>query len=436
MVNKKNIKKTFQLDTLNLHAGQKLDSDFSARAQPIYQTTSYVFDTTENAKAMFNLEKQGHIYSRISNPTVSALEERIAAIEGGVGAVCTASGQAALHLAVVTLMNSGSHIIASDRIYGGSRNLLGLTLKRFGIETSFIDFSDLKLVKDSVRQNTRLLFSETIGNPGLEILNISAISDIAPKVKIPLLVDNTLATPYLCNPIELGADLVLNSLTKFIGGHGVAIGGAIVDSGEFDWRSSKKFENISEPYIGYHGLNYLQEFGPGAFLARARSEGLRDFGASMAPQNAFYILMGVETLGPRMMKHVSNAEFIASFLEGNNLINWVSYPGLKSHKDFELATEIMPKGAGAIISFGIKGGIESSKVFIEKLELFSHLANVGDAKSLVIHPASTTHSQLNKKELKKLGITEDLIRLSIGLEDLDDLIKDLNRALKAVEKLV
>ncbi len=436
MVDKKITNKDFEADTLNLHAGQKLDTDFSARAQPIYQTTSYVFDSTDSARSLFNLEKPGHIYSRISNPTVSALEERIAAIEGGVGALCTSSGQAALHLAIVTLMDSGSHIVSSNRIYGGSRNLLGLTLKRFGIDTTFVDFRDIEKVKNSIKANTKLVFSETIGNPGLEVLDISTIADIAHEAKLPLLVDNTLATPYLCNPLELGADLVLHSLTKFIGGHGVAVGGAIIDSGEFDWSVSGKFKNISEPYEGYDGLNYLEEFGPGAFLARARSEGLRDFGASMSPQNAFYILMGVETLGPRMMRHVSNAEYIASFLEGHKLINWVSYPGLKSHKEYSLASKIMPKGSGAIISFGIIGGIKASKVFIENLKIFSHLANVGDAKSLVIHPASTTHAQLNTKELDKLGIKDDLIRLSVGLEDVDDLIKDLIKSLKVVEKLI
>ena len=426
---KKNNLKLFNFNTLSLHSGQNLDSDFLSRALPIYQTTSYVFENAKEASSVFNLEKDGHIYSRISNPTVSALEERLASLEKGIGAICTASGQAALYLTIATLLNSGDHILSSNRIYGGSRNLLGLTLKRFGINTTFVNPSNLEEIKKNIKRNTKLIFAETLGNPGLEVLDIEKIAKIASNAKVPFLVDNTIPTPYLCNPFDFGANLVMHSATKFIGGHGIAVGGAVIDSGSFDWSQTKKFKNLTEPYLGYHNLNFYEEFGPGAFLTRARAEGLRDFGSSLSPQNAFYIMLGVETLGPRMMKHVSNAEYIASFLSGKEEVAWVKHPSLKSHKGHNLAVKLMPKGAGAIISLGLKGGKKSAIKFIESLKVFSHLANIGDAKSLVIHPASTTHAQLSKAELKKLGITEDLIRLSVGIEDLDDLMKDINNAL-------
>ena len=423
-----------RFSTLSVHSGQKLDKDFKARAVPIYQTTSYVFDSTSEAASIFNLDADGHIYSRISNPTVSALEERLAALEKGIGAICVASGQAALHLTVATLLNQGDHIIASDRIYGGSRNLLGLTLKRFGIEVTFVDPKNYKLISKSIKKNTKLFFAETIGNPGLEVLDIPKISKICEANNIPLVLDNTIATPFLLNPIDYGADIVLHSATKFIGGHGVALGGVIIDSGNFKWDQTNKYKNITSPYEGYNQLNYYEEFGPGAFLARARSEGLRDFGATLSPQNAFYLLMGVETLGPRMMKHVSNCEYIAAFLSGKEEVSWVSYPSLKSHKDFSIASKLLPKGSGAILSFGIKGGKKSALKFINSLNIFSHLANIGDSKSLAIHPASTTHSQLNKKQLEKTGVSEDLIRLSVGIEDLDDLLNDINQALRKAIK--
>ena len=423
-----------RFSTLSVHSGQKLDKDFKARAVPIYQTTSYVFDSTSEAASIFNLDADGHIYSRISNPTVSALEERLASLEKGIGAICVASGQAALHLTVATLLNQGDHIIASDRIYGGSRNLLGLTLKRFGIEVTFVDPKNYKLISKSIKKNTKLFFAETIGNPGLEVLDIPKISKICEANNIPLVLDNTIATPFLLNPIDYGADIVLHSATKFIGGHGVALGGVIIDSGNFKWDQTNKYKNITSPYEGYNQLNYYEEFGPGAFLARARSEGLRDFGAALSPQNAFYLLMGVETLGPRMMKHVSNCEYIAAFLSGKEEVSWVSYPSLKSHKDFSIASKLLPKGSGAILSFGIKGGKKSALKFINSLNIFSHLANIGDSKSLAIHPASTTHSQLNKKQLEKSGVSEDLIRLSVGIEDLDDLLNDINQALRKAIK--
>ncbi len=434
MKKKNNKFKGHSFNTLSVHSGQKLDKNFKARAVPIYQTTSYVFDSTSEAASIFNLDTDGYIYSRISNPTVSTLEERLASLEKGIGAICVASGQAALHLTVATLLNHGDHIVASDRIYGGSRNLLGLTLRRFGIETTFVDPKNYNLIKKSIKKNTKLFFAETIGNPGLEVLDIPKISKICKVSNIPLLVDNTIATPFLLNPIDHGADMVLHSATKFIGGHGVALGGVIIDSGNFKWGETKKFKNITSPYEGYNGLNYYEEFGPGAFLARARSEGLRDFGATLSPQNAFYLLMGVETLGPRMMKHVSNCEYIAAFLSGREEVNWVSYPSLKSHKDFSIASKLLPKGSGAILSFGIKGGEKSALKFINSLKIFSHLANIGDSKSLAIHPASTTHSQLNKKELDKSGVSKDLIRLSVGIEDLDDLLNDIQQALKRAIK--
>jgi len=423
-----------RFSTLSVHSGQKLDKDFKARAVPIYQTTSYVFDSTSEAASIFNLDADGHIYSRISNPTVSALEERLASLEKGIGAICVASGQAALHLTVATLLNQGDHIIASDRIYGGSRNLLGLTLKRFGIEVTFVDPKNYKLISKSIKKNTKLFFAETIGNPGLEVLDIPKISKICEANNIPLVLDNTIATPFLLNPIDYGADIVLHSATKFIGGHGVALGGVIIDSGNFKWDETNKHKNITSPYEGYNQLNYYEEFGPGAFLARARSEGLRDFGAALSPQNAFYLLMGVETLGPRMMKHVSNCEYIAAFLSGKEEVSWVTYPSLKSHKDFSIASKLLPKGSGSILSFGIKGGKKSALKFINSLNIFSHLANIGDSKSLAIHPASTTHSQLNKKQLEKSGVSEDLIRLSVGIEDLDDLLSDINQALRKAIK--
>ena len=429
----KKIKKKFKgldFNTLSIHSGQKIEKENLSRAQPIYQTASYIFKNYSEAKAIFNLEKDGHIYSRISNPTVNVLEERLSALEGGIGGICTASGQAALFLTIATLLSSGDHILASDRIYGGSRNLLGLTLNRFGIKTSFINPNNLKEIEKNIKKNTKIFFAETLSNPSLDVLDIEKISEITKKNNIIFLVDNTVPSPYLCNPIKFGADMVIHSTTKFIGGHGVAIGGVLIDSGNFEWKDTNKFRNITSPYIGYHGLNYFEEFGPAAFLARARSEGLRDFGSIMSPQDAFYTLLGTETLGPRMMKHVSNAEYIASFLSGRDEIIWVNYPGLKSHKNFNLAEKIMPKGSGAIISFGIKGGESSAIKFIENLKIFSHLANIGDAKSLVIHPASTTHAQLSKKDLKKTGISEDLIRLSVGIEDIDDLIKDIDQALK------
>ena len=423
-----------RFDTLSLHAGQRPDPATGARAVPIYQTTSYVFADTDHAAGLFNLERAGHIYSRISNPTVAVLEERIAALEGGVGAVATASGQAALHLIIATLMDAGSHIVASQRIYGGSHNMFTHTLPRFGITTTFVDPRKPEAFAAAITDKTRLVFGETLGNPGLEVMDIAAVADVAHAHGLPLAIDSTFATPYLCRPFEHGADIVMHSVTKFLGGHGVAIGGIVVDRGAFDWAASGKFPTMTEPYAGYHGISFAEEFGPAAMIMRARAEGLRDFGACMSPANAFYLLQGVETLPVRMSRHVANAQAVAEFLEKNAAVVWVKYPGLDSHPDRALAARQLPKGAGAILSFGIKGGRKAGARLIERLRTFSHLANVGDAKSLVIHPASTTHQQMSAADLDKAGIGEELVRLSIGLEDRDDLLEDLAQALAASQK--
>ena len=430
--------KFLKFDTLSLHAGQHPDPATGARAVPIYQTTSYVFPDVDHAASLFNLERAGHIYSRISNPTVAVFEERMAALERAVGAIATASGQAALTLAVITLMDSGGHIVASRNIYGGSHNLFLHTLPRFGISTTLVDPRHPQEFADAIQPDTRLLFAETIGNPGLEILDIPAVSAIAHDAGIPLMVDSTFTTPYLMQPFQYGADLIMHSATKWIGGHGVAIGGVLVDSGAFDWEGSGKFPNMTEPYAGYHGLDFAEEFGPAAFIMRARAEGLRDFGACMSPQNAFYLTQGLETLPMRMARHVDNARTIASFLEEAKEVAWVRYPELDSHPDQALARKLLPKGTGSIVTFGVGAGAEGARKsgakFIEALELFSHLANVGDAKSLVIHPASTTHQQMDAAELAAAGVGEEMIRLSVGLGDPADLIDDLRRALRASQK--
>jgi O-acetylhomoserine (thiol)-lyase len=426
--------KFLNFDTLSLHAGQHPDPVTGARAVPIYQTTSYVFRDVDHAASLFNLERAGHIYSRISNPTVAVLEERIAALEGGVGAVCTASGQAACHLGIATLMGAGGHIVSSGSIYGGTHNLFTHTLPRFGITASFVDPRDPGAFARAIRPETRLLFAETLGNPGLEVLDIEAVAAVAHEAGVPLMIDSTFTTPYLCRPFEHGADIIMHSVTKFLGGHGVAVGGVLVDGGTFDWEASGKFPSLTEPYAGYHGLDFAEEFGPQAMIVRARAEGLRDFGACMSPTNAFYILQGVETLPVRMARHVENARKIVAYLHEHEAVSWVTYPELPEHPDRALAARLLPRGCGAIFSFGIKGGRAAGARFIERVKLFSHLANVGDAKSLVIHPASTTHQQLDAQALDAAGIGEDLVRLSIGLEDVGDLIDDLAQALKASQK--
>lgn len=427
-------KPPFGFDTLSLHAGQQPDPATGARATPIYQSAAFVFPDTDFAVGLFNIERAGHVYSRLSNPTNAVLEERIAALDHGVGAIATASGQAAMHLAVATLLSAGDHLVSSASLYGGTHNLLEYTLPRFGIETTFVNARDLDAFRDAIRPNTKLLFGETLGNPGLEVLDIPRLAEIAHTEGLPLLVDSTFTTPYLMRPIELGADLVVHSATKFLSGHGVVIGGLVVDGGTFDWEASGKFPTMTEAYDGFHDLVFAEEFGPAAFITRARKEGIRDFGACMSPHTAFLVLQGLETLSVRMDRHVANTRRIIEFLCGHNAVSWVSYPELPEHPDHALAKELLPKGCGAVFSFEVKGGRDAGRKLIESLELLSHLANVGDAKSLIIHPASTTHHRMSADALKAAGISEGLIRLSIGLEDANDIIEDLRRGLRRSQR--
>lgn len=428
-------------DTLALHAGATPDPTTGARAVPIHLTTSFVFESSDHAAALFNLERAGHVYSRISNPTNAVFEQRMAALEGGIGAIAVASGQAALHLSIATLMGAGSHIVASTALYGGSQNLLHYTLRRFGIETTFVKPGDTDGWRAAVRANTKLFFGETVGNPGLDVLDIQTISTLAHEAGVPLLVDSTLTSPWLIRPFEHGADLVYHSATKFLSGHGTVIGGVVVDSGRFDWDASKdaatgagKFPELSQPYDGFHNMVFTEESTVGAFLLRARREGLRDFGACMSPHTAWLILQGIETLPLRMARHMSNTEKVVAFLASQSFVSRVGHPLLESHPSHALARQLLPRGAGSVFSFDLKGNREQGKKFIETLKIFSHLANVGDCRSLVIHPASTTHFRMSDEALAGAGISQGTIRLSIGLEDPDDLIEDLKRALKAAEK--
>ncbi|MFD1894362.1 O-acetylhomoserine aminocarboxypropyltransferase [Ottowia beijingensis] len=433
-------------DTLAIHAGAQPDPATGARAVPIHLSTSFVFDSSDHAVSLFNLERSGHVYSRISNPTCAVLEQRVAALEGGIGAIATASGQAALHLAVCTLMGAGGHIVASTALYGGSQNLLHYTLRRFGIETTFVKPGDLDAWRAAIRPSTRLLFGETVGNPGLEVLDIPAVAQIAHDAGVPLLVDSTFTTPYLLKPFDHGADLLYHSATKFLSGHGTVIGGVLVDGGSFDWDkastsaadgSAGKFAELTEPYDGFHGMVFSEESTVGAFLLRARREGLRDFGAALSPHSAWLILQGIETLPLRMERHIANTEAVVRFLAEHSFVARVGHPLLESHPSHAIANRLLKhgaKGAGSVFSFDLKGSREQGKKFIETLKLFSHLANVGDCRSLVIHPASTTHFRMSDEALAGAGIGPGTIRLSIGLEDPADLIDDLKRALKAAQK--
>ncbi len=421
-------------DTLSLHAGAQPDPATGARAVPIHLTTSFVFESSDHAASLFNLERPGHVYSRISNPTNAVLEQRVSALEGGVGAIAVASGQAALHLSIATLMGAGSHIVASTALYGGSQNLLHYTLRRFGIETTFVKPGDIDGWKAAVRPNTKLFFGETVGNPGLDVLDIPTISQIAHEAGVPLLVDSTLTSPWLMQPLKHGADIVYHSATKFLSGHGTVIGGIVVDGGSFDWEKSGKFPELTEPYDGFHNMVFSEESTTGAFLLRARREGLRDFGACMSPHSAWLILQGIETLPLRMERHMKNTEKVVQFLASHPQVNRVGHPMLESHPSHALAQQLLPRGAGSVFSFDIAGNRNQGKKFIETLKVFSHLANVGDCRSLVIHPASTTHFRMTDEALAQAGISQGTIRLSIGLEDADDLIDDLKRALKAAEK--
>ena len=429
--------KSHGFDTLSLHAGARPDPATGARATPIYQSSSFVFPDADYAAALFNMERAGHVYSRISNPTCAVLEERIAALEGGIGAIATASGQAAMHLAIVTLLGAGAHIVSSRALYGGSHNLLDYTLPRFGIETTFVDARDVDQWRAAIRPTTRLLFGETLGNPGLDVLDIPRIAALAHDHGLPLLIDSTFTTPWLMQPFEHGADLVFHSATKFLSGHGVVIGGLLVDSGKFDWdqpAARGKFPTLTAPYPGFHDMVFAEESTTAAFLLRARREGIRDFGACMAPMTAFQILQGIETLPLRMAKHVENTRRVVAFLRQHSFVGAIGYPELPEHPDQALAQRLLPRGCGAVFSFDLKGTREQGRRFIESLRLFSHLANVGDAKTLVIHPASTTHFRMSAEDLRRAGITEGTIRLSIGLEDASDLIEDLSRALYAAGK--
>lgn len=427
--------KNLRFDTLALHAGQRPDSQTGARATPIYQSTSFVFDDSDKAASLFDVARAGHVYSRISNPTVGVLEERVAALEGGVGAVCTASGMAAIHLGITTIAGAGDHIVASHSLYGGTHNLLTYTLPRFGIETTFVDPSNPDAFAAAIRPNTKLLFAETIANPRCEVVDIPRVSGLAHEHGLPLMLDATLTTPYLMQAIKQGADIVVHSLTKFMGGHGVAVGGALVDGGRFRWEQSDRFPGLSEPYAGFHGMNFVEEFGPYAYIMRARKEGLRDFGASLSPGNAFHLLQGLETLPMRMDRHVSNTEKLVDFLAQHEAVSVVHHPSQKNHPDHEISKQMLPKGCGAVFGFELAGGRAAGSAFIDGLQLFSHLANVGDAKSLVIHPASTTHSRMDDNDLEKAGVSPGLVRLSVGLEDVDDLLSDLSGALRMALKV-
>ncbi|MBC7454825.1 MAG: O-acetylhomoserine aminocarboxypropyltransferase [Massilia sp.] len=425
-------------DTLSLHAGSAPDPTTGARATPLYFTASFAFKDSEHAASLFNMERAGHVYSRISNPTNAVLEERIAALEGGVAGIATASGQAAMHLGLSTIAGAGSHIVASRALYGGSHNLLAYTLKRFGIDTTFVDPRDHDGWRAAIRPTTKVLFAETLGNPGLDVLDIARVADIAHANHLPLMLDSTFTTPYLLRPFDHGADLVFHSATKFLCGHGTAIGGLLVDGGTFDWQAayeqSGRFAELCEPYDGFHGMVFAEESTVAPFALRARREGLRDFGAVMSPHNAFAILQGIETLSLRMDRHVANTRKVIEFLLANAAVESVSYPELDSHPDYALAKTLLPKGCGAVFSFNLKGDRAAGRRFVDALQVFSHLANVGDAKSLVIHPASTTHFRVPAEQLAASGITEGTMRLSVGLENVDDLIEDLARALKMSQK--
>ena len=420
----------FGFNTRALHAGQRPDAATGARAVPIYQTTSYVFEDTQHAANLFNLQRFGNIYTRIMNPTTAAFEERMASLEGGVGALATSSGQAAQFIAIFTLMGEGDEIVAAKSLYGGTYTQFDVSLRKMGIHTTFVDGSDPKNFREAIGPNTKALYGETIGNPTGEVLDIEAVAAVAHEHGIPLVVDNTFASPYLCRPIEWGADIVVQSATKFVGGHGTTIGGVLVDGGTFPWDNGN-FPGMVEPSKGYHGIRFYETFGAWAWIMKARVESMRDMGSAISPFNSFLLLQGLETLGLRMDRHVANAQRVAEYLDAHPGVAWVSYAGLPDNPYHGLAGKYLPKGPGAIFTFGVKGGFEAGRRFIESVRLFSHLANVGDAKSLVIHPASTTHAQLSEEEQIAAGIGPDMIRISVGVEDIDDLLWDLEHALGA-----
>jgi O-acetylhomoserine (thiol)-lyase len=417
----------FGFATRQLHAGQQPDPSTGSRAVPIYQTTSYQFRNTAHAADLFALRELGNIYTRIMNPTTDVLEQRLADLEGGVGALATSSGHAAQTLAILALCASGDHIVTSSRLYGGTYNQFAYTFPRLGIDVTFVDPTDLAGFEAAIRPNTKILYGETLGNPDISVFPLEEVAALGQRYAIPVVIDNTFATPYLCRPFEWGANIVTHSTTKFLGGHGTTIGGAIVDGGNFDWRSGR-FPNFTTPDPSYHGLVYA-DLGAPAFILKTRVQVLRDIGACQAPFNSWQTLQGIETLSLRMDRHVANAQRVAEFLTEHPCVRWVSYPGLRSHPDYDRGKKYLPKGPGAILGFGIEGGADAGRRFIDSLQLFSHLANVGDAKSLAIHPATTTHSQLQEHELASAGVTPDFVRLSVGLEDIEDILWDLDQAL-------
>lgn len=417
--------------TLALHAGHNTSETGGTRAVPIYQTTSYVFDNTDHAANLFSLAEPGYIYTRINNPTADILEQRLASLEGGIAAVATSSGSAALATTLLTLLKTGDHIVASNSLYGGTFNLLNVTLPRYGITTTFVDPDDTENFSKAINKNTRVVYVESVGNPKLDVLDIESISKIAKKSKLPLIVDNTVATPYLLKPIKYGADIVIHSTTKYITGNGTSIGGVIIDAGNFDW-SNGLFHEFTEPSAGYHGLVYHEALGPAAFIAKVRIEGLRDLGSAPSPFNCFQTIQGLETLSIRIKKHSENALKVAEWLENQDKVEWVNYPGLKSSKYHNLSNKYLKNGQSGIVTFGLKGGFESAKKLTDNTKIFSLLANFGDSKSLIIHPSSTTHQQLNEEQQKSTGVTSDLVRISIGLEDPNDLINDLKDALNSI----
>lgn len=422
-------------DTIQVHGGQNPDPTTGSRAVPIYQTTSYVFNSVEHGANLFSLKEEGNIYTRIMNPTTDVFEQRIALLEGGVGAVAVASGSAAITYAILNILQSGDEIVSAGTLYGGTFNLFSTTLPRLGIKTRFVDCDNPESFRSAINENTKALYIETIGNPVINIADIEAIAKIAHENNIPLIVDNTFGTPYLVNPFEFGADIVVHSATKFIGGHGTSIGGIIVDSGNFDWEGSGKFDVLVKPDASYHGMSYTKDVGRAAYITKLRVQLLRDTGACISPFNSFLLLQGLETLSLRIERHVNNTKKITKYLSNHPQVSWVNYPGLKDNKYHDLANKYCPKGPGSIFTFGIKGGVEAGKVFIESLKIFSHLANVADAKSLVIHPASTTHAQLNEEEQRLAGVTPDMIRVSVGIEDVEDLIADLENGLKKASEI-
>lgn len=418
----------YALETLAVHGGQSLDPATKSRAVPLYQTAAYGFDDTAHAARLFALEELGNIYTRIGNPTTDVFEQRVALLEGGVGALATASGHAAIMMAIMNIAGTGDEIVSSSSLYGGTHNMFAVTLPKLGIKVRFVDAKDPENFRQAVTPQTKAFFAETIGNPGMEVLDIAAVADIAHECGVPLIVDNTFATPVLCRPLEWGADIVVHSATKFIGGHGTSIGGVVVDGGRFDW-SSGRFPGMVEPDPSYHGISYARDLGAAAFIVKLRVQLLRDMGATLSPFNAFMFLQGLETLHLRMERHVENSLRVADFLAQHQAVAWVNYPSLPVHAGYQLAEKYLPKGAGAVFTFGIRGGKEAGAKFIDSVKLISHLANVGDAKTLVIHPASTTHSQLSAEEQVAAGVTPDMIRLSIGIENVEDIIADLTQAL-------